>query len=460
MYTIINRIFKPFLVLLISLFCSLYIYGEELNRRVQLGLALRDLKESEKANLKFYKTGCYVDSVISGSNAMRLGFKKADIIVMLNNQLVSEYFDVTKAVTRLRDADSIKILILRQNDSLVLSGILSGMKKDEYDYADVIYDDFKFQNGQIRRILIKPKGRGKYPVIFFIPGYTCNSIDNLGDNNAYEKILTGLVKAGFAVCKTEKPGLGDSYGTDHCRDIDLYTEINSFETSYNSLVKYDFIDTSNIFIFGHSMGGVIAPLIKTDIKPKGIAVYGTVVRSWFEYFIEQMRTQMLVTGEDYYQNDSLFNERASFYYEYMINKKSPEELKSNKVFEKILSDHWSYTEPHYMSGRHYKFWQQLQDCNLIGAWSKFNGKVLSIWGEGDFIAFSKYDHQLLSDLINHYHPGNGKFVSLPNSDHGFVYVKDMEDAVVKFRDYKYRIDNFNYSIVNNLTNWLTSCSCK
>lgn len=441
--------------LLISVFNT---YGSDLDRRVQLGVALRNLTDSEKYyDMLERLKGCYVDSVIVGSNAERLGLRKGDVITQFNGNDVEEYFDVTSAVSKMKDGDEIEIKIIRNEVSRVLSGRLAGVRQDEYDYADVIYDDFKFQNGQIRRILIKPKGRGRYPVIFFIPGYTCNSIDNLGESNAYEKILTGLVKAGFAVCKTEKPGLGDSYGTEHCKDIDLYTEINSFETSYNSLAKYDFVDTSNIFIFGHSMGGVIAPLIKTDIKPKGIAVYGTVVRSWFEYFIEQMRTQMLLTGEDYYQNDSLFNERASFYYEYMINKKSPEELKSNKVFEKILSDHWSYTEPHYMSGRHYKFWQQLQDCNLIGAWSKYNGKVLSIWGEGDFIAFSKYDHQLLSDLINHYHPGNGKFVSLPNSDHGFVYVRDIKDAVVKFRDYKYRTENFNPAIVEKLAEWVDEC---
>ena len=57
--------------------------------------------------------------------------------------------------------------------------------------------------------------------------------------------------------------MGDCTGTATCEDIDFYTELNAFETAYQTIPKYSFLDTSQIYIFGHSMGGVIAPLIKT-----------------------------------------------------------------------------------------------------------------------------------------------------------------------------------------------------
>ena len=54
---------------------------------------------------------------------------------------------------------------------------------------------------------------------------------------------------------------------------------------------------------------------------------------------------------------------------------------------------WNPNVPDKMSGRNYKFWQQLQDVNLIKSWAEYSGKTLAIWGENDFVAFSRTDHE-------------------------------------------------------------------
>jgi len=43
------------------------------------------------------------------------------------------------------------------------------------------------------------------------------------------------------------------------------------------------VDQDNVFIVGHSMGGVFAPILAAEFPVKGIAVYGTVVKTWTEY---------------------------------------------------------------------------------------------------------------------------------------------------------------------------------
>ena len=65
------------------------------------------------------------------------------------------------------------------------------------------------------------------------------------------------------------------------------------EQGLKALAAYDFVDRDNIVIFGHSMGGVMAPLIAAEAPVKGIAVYGTVAKTWYEYFGENFRRQAM-----------------------------------------------------------------------------------------------------------------------------------------------------------------------
>ena len=56
------------------------------------------------------------------------------------------------------------------------------------------------------------------------------------------------------------------------------------------------IDQDKILIFGHSMGGCEGPIIATEFPVKGIAVYGTVTRTWHEYMLENLRRQAPLAG--------------------------------------------------------------------------------------------------------------------------------------------------------------------
>jgi esterase/lipase len=59
------------------------------------------------------------------------------------------------------------------------------------------------------------------------------------------------------------------------------------------------VDPSNVFIFGHSMGGVMAPLLAADVPVRGIIAYGTTSRTWTEYMLENIRRQMELSGSSY-----------------------------------------------------------------------------------------------------------------------------------------------------------------
>lgn len=444
------------LIVLLSLFIK-YSYSQELQRRALFGAMIQDVNDSVKTvNKLIDDEACYLYRVYEGTAAHESGLVDGDVILRANGSQIINKKHFVSIISKLKENDLLLLDVVRDSNPMQIECKLKAYPKDTYEFADVVYDYFEFKGEKIRQIIVKPKGEGVFPTLFFIPGYTCSSIDNMGENNPYEKLITGLVKNGFAVCKTEKPGLGDCEGNLNCKDIEFLTEVSCFEEGFNNLTKYNFIDTSNVFVFGHSMGGVIAPVMQTDFLPRGIAVYGTVVRSWYEYFIEQMRIQQFITGEDYVENDLEFNNRASFYYKYLIEKCNSDKLLQDEIYANILEEHWSFQQTGYMSGRSYEFWQQLQDLNLIADWAKYSGKVLTMWGDCDFVAFSKYDHQLAAEVVNHYHPGNAVFVELPNIDHGFVRADNMGHAVKILRDREYRLNNFNEIIVSELANWMSN----
>ncbi len=427
----------------------------ELPRRAFIGTQLLEVCDSisELYNVKA-KEGVYVQLVVEGSTAEVIGVLPGDIIVKANDYSPASVSGFVEFIQKHGEGDPLNLEIIRHGEFILLTGKMSGFPKETSPHAEVIYDQFAFDGGYVRTIIHRPEEPGVYPVLFFIQGYTCGSMDNMSDLSPVRKLLEGISERGFVVVKTEKAGIGDSQSTTRCSDMDLFTEVKLFEASFNALKKYDFIDHDNVFVFGHSMGGVQAPLMQTDFDPKGIIVFGTVARPWFEYLIEQTRMQRLILGQDYLVNEANHEQSIHFYYRFLIQKETPEELNRDSEMAEFLDRYWRFEDGAYLNGRHFTFWQQLQDTEPFKAWSQTNAHVLSLHGEGEYIAFNPYEHELIADIVNHYNPGKARFVSVPNIDHAFIYVNDRLHSAAIRNDGAYWRHNFNHNIVNLTVNWM------
>ena len=71
-------------------------------------------------------------------------------------------------------------------------------------------------------------------------------------------------------------------------------------------------------------------------------------------------------------------------------------------------------------GRTTIYYQQLQDLNLMGAWSTIRVPVLALHGEYDWI-MSRDDFELLVELVNRNSPGSAVFLTLPHTGHTFEH---------------------------------------
>jgi len=438
---------------------SLILNAQELKRKAFMGIETIAINHPESicSNSDSTVTGICVKKVAEGFTAANLGIMEGDIIVEINNYSIKNSEELQSKLKFVRDGDPVEVVVLRKDKKIKLKAIAVGRPYEKSLSGEVIYDQTKFLGGQIRLIINKPTSNEKMPAILFIQGYPCSSVDNLSQTHPYKKLIEALVAKGIVVMRAEKPGMGDCLGTPNCYDIDIITETNAFTEAYKKLKTYDFVDTSKIFIFGHSLGGISAPIVASSVFPKGVIVYGTTCEPWYEYLLKMLRYQNPLFGTDFIQAESEMKVYQKLLYEHFILKKSPSELCANPEYCKLLKRDFEYDGDNGILGRIFTFWFSVNELNLTEYWAKVSSNVLAVYGEADIEALEPEPTIRITDIVNHYHPGKATFYMLPGTDHAFLKTGNKtEDAKLKAEGKirEYYNTHFNYEFCDYIINWM------
>lgn len=446
------------LSILFFLFCFIAsAQSQNLTRKAFFGLRLVEINDSIKTALNLQnKTGLVVTGITPNSTGEKAGVKVNDVIISVNDEGFSKVKDYKEAVKNYRENTPILFFIIRNGESMTLSVNAAPLPYEKSDKYDVIYDEVKFKDGYIRIIVNKPKEqKDKYKTILFIPGYMCYSLDNLG-KHPYGQVVSKLSDRGYCVVRVEKPGMGDCSDSPNCFDIDYTTELEAFEAGFQKMLEYDFVDKDNVFVFGHSLGGYEAPMVDKNRIAKGVIVCGTGLKTWYEYILDMFRFQNPIAGVDYITNEKVVTDLTKVLYEYLILKKHPKDIVVSDDVKEEMKENMEYEGGDQVWSRNYRFWQELQDLNMPEVWKSVKANVLVIRGEGDFEAFSNKDHEDIVKIVNAYHPGKGKFLLIPNMDHGFATAKDPEESFQKKSIPGYYYNNFNDAIIDEVEKWIES----
>lgn len=435
--------------------------AQELKRKGSLGTFITVLTDSLANHYGITQpSGVVVTGLIPNSTATALTLKEGDLILAINGQRVSSIPEVLNITQQFRENDAIEMEITRNGKTERIRGNVIAKPKESSENAEVFYGQVPHEGGLLRSIMFKPKTGKKFPVVFYLQGFDCGSIDlYYNEDSPTRKLVDGWVDNGFAVFRVEKPGVGDSQGTKSCTEMNYAEEIAAFHSAYKSLENYDFVDTKNIFLFGHSLGGLAAPQLAVEYQPKGVIVYGTVLKSWFEYMVDIMREQSEVQGDDYLEIDENTRAMIPFLYNLLVLKKSPDELQRNPDFKALLDNGaLNFSKGNYFFSRHYTFWQGLQDLTLTQAWKDADVHTLAIYGEHDIQAISPESAKAIANIVNAYHPGKGTFLLLPDTEHAFVKVPSMKAyrALLdsgKFNN-QYMAENFNTELIDITSQWM------
>jgi pimeloyl-ACP methyl ester carboxylesterase len=423
----------------------------ELPRGGFFGAKLAPVSEDVRAHFKLDAgDGVAIDEVIPGSTAAAAGFQSGDILLALNGAKIDGLGAFIQAIAGRKAGAEVTIQVRRGEDLRQEKVQLKGRPFEKSDAYEVTYGAVPSQGGRLRTIITRPKTEGRHPALFLIQGIGLASIDNpVGALSTYKTIVDEFTRHGFITLRVDKPGCGDSEGGP-ARDVDFDTELDGYRQALKMLRARSDVDVDRVFIFGHSMGGVMAPLLAAEVPVRGIIVYGTIARTWTEYWLENLRRQLELAGANPAAIDrDLRAEAALTTYLYADNK-SPKEIieRYPHLRERIEQ---KITEGNYFFDRSLRFYRQLAAKNLGSAWESFGGHALAIWGRADFVS-NEDDHALIARIVNQEHPGHGTFLPMNGIDHGFSRAATRLESFG--RGQSKRPDEFNPAILDVCRAWV------
>lgn len=416
--------------------------SQELKRRPFLGTKLDKISEDVRRVMELpNEKGVLVSDVISNSTAEKTGFLKGDILLKLNGLETNVPAEAVKLVSTYRGGDEFTYELLRNKKIIKGKSVFKEMAKEQYATIDMEYNATKSVNGVQRLIVSKPKTNKKSPAIVFIGGIGCYSLDNALDTNRNEtQLLNALTRSGFVCVRAEKPGVGDNTKCKPCDQVSFKEELDGYINAVKTIKQYNYVDSNNIYIIGHSMGGVFAPMVASKTTIKGIVAYGTIGSNFIEYLNKTRRTIAEAYGWSPVETDDYIKESCECASYYFIDKLTTEQATAKKEACKEYLPVFDYRSRAYND--------ELYSFNFPALWKDYKGKALLLWGKSDYIA-SKEDHEILTHTVNYYNSGNATFKVLDNCTHGMDYAPSFQEALKN-------PGSFNRNVVTEILKWLNT----
>jgi uncharacterized protein len=432
----INRLFFKLAIGVSLFFSPLVLIAQDLPRRSFLGIQMNPLPaELRKLNKATTDAGILISNVINGSTAAKAGFQKDDILFEFDGKPVTSPAQMAALMRSYSPGQQLGYKLLRDNKLINKKLTIAPLPLESHEGIKTTYGSVISLTGEHRTILMEPMEKGKYPAILFIQGIGCYSIDSPLDTLRSDiQLLSTLTKAGFVTLRVEKSNIGDSKGKP-CEQMDLKEELAGYKAAYEHLESLSTVDIDNIFIIGHSMGGVMAPLLAIDHKIKGIVAYGTLGVNFLEYYINSRRNITEAYEMGTAEADDFIKREGICMAQFMASLHK-DQVELSEICPELSG---------IVNIRDISFWKQLFELNLPQVWTKFNGNLLAIRGESDFVS-TREEHEYIAELVNK-SGGKGKFLNMPNADHGMNYAETYQQAIRQ-------PGPFNQEVSNEILAWL------
>jgi pimeloyl-ACP methyl ester carboxylesterase len=385
--------------------------GADLARRTYLGLQF-DLSDREGP-------GLLVERVLPRSTAESAGMRAGDRLTSVGRVEVLDEFDELRAeLKRTPAGERIPLRWYRDRNRVIrVAPALATLPVEEMPGSLVRYESVSVDGLDQRLIVSEPVAGEARGLVLYLSGLGCASHDYWFETTSpIKQLLDGWARAGFATARLEKRGVGDSQGGD-CRELGFEDERRGYSAALAHLAERGF--AGRIFLFGHSLGGIVAPLVVTDAVA-GVMVYGTASEPWYDYVIENFERQDRLAGlspEEVEQRRSL---RSEFQQGLLFAGEPPVKLIERIPESRSLPDVQLADDFHYFD-RSVPFFMELAAVDPARAWRQVWQPVLALHGEYDWVS-ARADHERIARLTG------GKFQSLPRMDHGFLSYESMDES--------------------------------
>jgi hypothetical protein len=378
-----------------------------LPRRVQLGASLGAVPESLLAIGS--PAGAAVLGVIAGSAAAGAGIQPGDIVVRIDRDTVRSVPEALSLLRPLTGSRRITVTLLRSRERLAIEVPLRERPKESSNEFTIDYRSVVARGGRHRVLIAHPNDGRPHPAVLLIGGIGCYSIDAPSGPLAYRDLAYHLTRRGYTTVRVEKLGIGDSDGAS-CLGPDLETEIDGYRQALIAMKTYPSVDSSRVFLFGHSIGGLEAPLLAGEGPPlpriRGVAVLSTAGVSWYEYELANLRRQLELQDFPPDSIEAFVRAKTICGYHFLVEKQSHDTVVSHdSACARLLGYPASDAYMH-----------SVADLAPSLLWKKVTASALIMYGSSDFVT-SRVEHLQLTDYINAMHPGGARYADIAETDH-------------------------------------------
>ena len=344
-----------------------------LRRRAFLGVGVREVDG-----------GLAVTRVTEGAMAAHAGLAAGDVIVAIDREAIAS---VAALGERLRGArGSIVLSYVRLGARADVEVEVRECPRETLEGAVVRYGEARHAElgARLRTIVTSPREGGARPAILLVPGIACASIDfGLTPGAPLAQLLRGWTERGLTTLRVERPGLGDSEGPP-CAALDPRDELACYAAGLAALRDDPAVDRERIFVFGHSVGGMLAPLLGERFPDlRGAIVYGTSARRWSRCLRDGVERQLALRG------------------------RAPEEIAARLA----RFDEEPFEERH---GRTLAYHQALEALELTEVWARASMPALVVIGEHDWVV-SEEEQRAIAALAR-----EAEVLALEGLDHAFT----------------------------------------
>ncbi|MBV8368319.1 MAG: alpha/beta fold hydrolase [Candidatus Eremiobacteraeota bacterium] len=386
-------------LILVTLLCAVASARETLPRRGILGASLANAEGG----------GVTVTAVLPSLPAAVAGLLAGDVVKSLDGAPVADVPDFLKKLRR-PAGQPVALRIVRGKDAMNVRVVLAEAPKEHDSAVDTAYDAVDVDHSLRRTLVTTPHGvAGKHPAVLIVGGIGCYSVDVASNpEDAYLRLAHDLSKRGFVTMRLEKSGVGDSQGPP-CSTVDYVTEAASYTVAFDALLADPHVDPAHVYVFGHSIGSVIAPRLALQKPVAGIVVAEGVGRDWFEYELINSRRQEELSGGTPAEVDADMLLKENCMHRLLVEKQDRDALLRATP---ECKDYVQYPAPP-------AYFQQIVAFNMAEPWSKLSIPVLAVYGSADFVT-DEADHKRIVDVVNGAHPGRAKLTVIDGMDHYLI----------------------------------------
>lgn len=379
-----------------------------LSRRAFLGAELPGDDEA------FVDGGVKLDAVTPNGMAASAGLQAGDVLLTLAGAPVRDLCELSAALRKAGTEPTCEVTFLRGGKPEQGRATVAAQPPESLE--GVTYGELAVEGARLRTIatrVVEPRG-----LIAFVQGIACESIDQaLTPDAPLAGLVAGWAEAGFDSFRFDKRGVGDSDGGP-CKTIDYRTELADARAALGRAREIARARGLPLVIFGHSVGGIIAAQLASDLEARGVIVYGTPVMRWIDCLRDSTRRQLGLRG-------------------------APADEIEQRL--QALDDLAKTGE---LNGRSAAYHEQLAGVDIEAAWRAVTPPVLVVRGEHDWVVRDD-DQARIAELAS------ATIVDVPGLDHLFGWHADREASL---RDYG--VGTFDPAIVKVTVEWLDKTVAK